>query len=101
MIKEDGLLAAFFTEPSFEEWRKHASISIEEESVSRRVDRVEEMSIPTDLEDKLGYVLIVDIICRFVYLSIFFFQNCEEEDWDADRAVAEDLYFDGTARQKT
>ena len=54
IIKEDGLLAVFLTEPSFESWRKHSSISYEEESASKRVDRVEEMSIPSDLEDKLA-----------------------------------------------
>ena len=57
VIKEDGLLAIFLTEPSFESWRKHSSISYEEESVSKRVDRVEEMSIPSDLEDKLALVI--------------------------------------------
>lgn len=56
VIKEDGLLAVFLTEPSFESWRKHSAISYEEESVSKRVDRVEEMSIPSDLEDKLAVV---------------------------------------------
>lgn len=54
VIKDDGLLAIFLTEPSFETWRKHASISVEEESASKRVDRVEEMGIPSDLEDKLA-----------------------------------------------
>ena len=54
IIKEDGLLAVFLTEPSFETWRKHASLSLEEESVSKRVDSVEEMSIPSDLEEKLS-----------------------------------------------
>jgi sorting nexin-8 len=53
VIKDDGLLAVFLTEPSFETWRKHASISVEEESASKRVDRVEEMTIPSDLEEKL------------------------------------------------
>jgi sorting nexin-8 len=53
VIKDDGLLAVFLTEPSFETWRKHASISVEEESASKRVDRVEEMAIPSDLEEKL------------------------------------------------
>lgn len=56
MIKEDALLATFLSEPSFERWRKHSSISLEEESVSKRIDRVEEMTIPSDLEDKLGYI---------------------------------------------
>lgn len=56
MIKEDALLGTFLTEPSFEQWRKHSSISLEEESVSKRIDRVEEMTIPSDLEDKLGYI---------------------------------------------
>ncbi|KAI8974512.1 hypothetical protein BD414DRAFT_424283 [Trametes punicea] len=56
VIKDDGVLAAFLTEPSFEEWRKHTAISYEEESASKRVDRVEEMSIPSDLDDKLAVV---------------------------------------------
>ncbi|ETW78740.1 hypothetical protein HETIRDRAFT_50485 [Heterobasidion irregulare TC 32-1] len=56
VIKDDGLLAVFLAEPSFEQWRKYSSISLEEESTSKRVDRVEEMSIPSDLEDKLGNV---------------------------------------------
>ena len=58
MIKDDGVLAIFLTEPSFETWRKHASVSLEEESASKRVDRIEEMSIPSDLDEKLAYGLI-------------------------------------------
>ena len=54
VIKEDGVLAVFLTEPSFENWRKHNAISYEEESASKRVDRVEEMAIPSDLESKLA-----------------------------------------------
>lgn len=54
IIKIDGLLSVFLTEPSFETWRKQTDISLEEESVSKRVDRVEEMSIPSDLEDKIA-----------------------------------------------
>lgn len=56
VIKEDGLLSVFLTEPSLEAWRKHSSVSYEEESASKRVDRIEEMSIPSDLEEKLAYV---------------------------------------------
>ncbi|EPT00758.1 hypothetical protein FOMPIDRAFT_1023672 [Fomitopsis schrenkii] len=56
IIKDDGLLAVFLTEPSFENWRKHTPISYDEESVSKRVDRLEEMSIPSDLDDKLNFV---------------------------------------------
>ena len=56
MIKDDAVLQSFLTEPSLEEWRKHTAISYEEESASKRVDRVEEMAIPSDLEDKLAYV---------------------------------------------
>ncbi|KAF8273177.1 hypothetical protein EI94DRAFT_1564763 [Lactarius quietus] len=56
VIKEDALLGTFLAEPSFEQWRKHSSISLEEESASKRIDRVEEMTIPSDLEDKLGHV---------------------------------------------
>ncbi|KAJ7334145.1 hypothetical protein DFH08DRAFT_750269 [Mycena albidolilacea] len=54
VIKEDALLAAFLNESSFETWRKHTPISLDEESVSKRVDRNEEMSIPSDLEEKLA-----------------------------------------------
>ncbi|KZV94561.1 hypothetical protein EXIGLDRAFT_708456 [Exidia glandulosa HHB12029] len=56
VVKDDGLLAAFLTEPSFEEWRKHSPISLEEESSSKRIDRIEEMTIPSDLDDKLESV---------------------------------------------
>ncbi|KAH8996138.1 hypothetical protein EDB86DRAFT_2850984 [Lactarius hatsudake] len=56
VIKEDALLGSFLAEPSFEQWRRHSSISLEEESVSKRIDRVEEMTIPSDLGDKLGHV---------------------------------------------
>ncbi|KAH9888980.1 hypothetical protein C8Q73DRAFT_654734 [Cubamyces lactineus] len=56
VIKDDPVLAAFLTEPSFEEWRKHTAISYEEESASKRVDSIEEMSIPSDLDDKLAVV---------------------------------------------
>lgn len=52
----DALLATFLAEPSFEQWRKHTTISLEEESTGKRVDRVEEMTIPSDLEDKLACV---------------------------------------------
>lgn len=54
MIKEDGLLSVFLTEPSFEAWRKHNAVALEEESTSKRVDRIEEMSVPSDLEEKLA-----------------------------------------------
>lgn len=64
VIKEDGLLAVFLTEPSFESWRKHSAVSYEEESASKRVDRVEEMAIPSDLEDKLAYVTNLEQVLR-------------------------------------
>ncbi|KIJ65593.1 hypothetical protein HYDPIDRAFT_87912 [Hydnomerulius pinastri MD-312] len=56
VIKEDGLLSTFLSEPSLEAWRKQTSISLEEESASKRVDRIEEMAIPSDLEEKLAVV---------------------------------------------
>jgi sorting nexin-8 len=56
MIRDDGALTAFLSEPSFEDWRRRTPISIEEESASKRVDRTEEMSIPSDLEDKLTHM---------------------------------------------
>ena len=54
MIKEDGFLGVFLSEPSLEQWRKHNTVSVEEESVSKRIDPVQEMTIPSDLEEKLG-----------------------------------------------
>ncbi|KAG6879238.1 hypothetical protein C0992_004231 [Termitomyces sp. T32_za158] len=54
IIKDDGLLAVFLTESSLETWRKHTTVSLDEESVSKRVDRIEEMTIPSDFEDKLA-----------------------------------------------
>ncbi|PIL25125.1 hypothetical protein GSI_13014 [Ganoderma sinense ZZ0214-1] len=56
VIKDDPILQSFLTEPSLEEWRKHTAISYEEESTGKRVDRIEEMAIPSDLEDKLAVV---------------------------------------------
>ncbi|KAJ2918656.1 hypothetical protein MD484_g1790, partial [Candolleomyces efflorescens] len=56
VIKDDGILAAFLTEHSFENWRKTASISLDEESASKKVDKVEEMSIPSDFEEKLATI---------------------------------------------
>lgn len=56
IIRDDGLLSVFLTEPAFEEWRKHTAVSMEEESASKRIDRVEEMTIPSDLEEKLNLV---------------------------------------------
>uniref|UniRef100_D8Q1I6 Sorting nexin MVP1 n=1 Tax=Schizophyllum commune (strain H4-8 / FGSC 9210) TaxID=578458 RepID=D8Q1I6_SCHCM len=56
VIKDDALLGVFLTEPSFEVWRKQNSVTLDEESASKRVDRVEEMAIPSDLEDKLSHV---------------------------------------------
>jgi sorting nexin-8 len=56
ILREDGVLGAFLSEPSFEDWRRRTSISAEEESASKRVDKAEEMSIPSDLEEKLAHV---------------------------------------------
>ncbi|KAL1674036.1 hypothetical protein EV122DRAFT_269814 [Schizophyllum commune] len=56
VIKDDALLGVFLTEPSFEVWRKQNSVTLDEESASKRIDRVEEMAIPSDLEDKLSLV---------------------------------------------
>ncbi|KAF8966276.1 hypothetical protein BDZ97DRAFT_1808557 [Flammula alnicola] len=56
IMKEDGILNVFLTEPSFETWRKQNAVSLDEESTSKRVDRIEEMTIPSDLEDKLAVV---------------------------------------------
>jgi sorting nexin-8 len=53
IIRDDAILAAFLTENSFEQWRKHTPITLDEESTGKRVDRVEEMAIPSDLDDKL------------------------------------------------
>ncbi|PAV19659.1 sorting nexin mvp1 [Pyrrhoderma noxium] len=56
VLKEDSVLAVFLTEPSLEQWRKHGIVSYEEEALSKRVDSVEAMTIPKDLEDKLKIV---------------------------------------------
>ena len=53
------MLAVFLTEPSLEQWRKHNSVSLEEESATKRLDKVEEMTIPSDLEDKLKYIAFI------------------------------------------
>jgi sorting nexin-8 len=53
IIRDDPILAAFLTESAFEQWRKQTPVNLEEESTGKRVDRVEEMAIPSDLDDKL------------------------------------------------
>jgi hypothetical protein len=75
VIKDDGVLAIFLTEPSFETWRKHTSVSLEEESASKRVDRIEEMSIPSDLDEKLAYDLI-SLISRTAPLIEILIESC-------------------------
>ena len=81
VIKEDGLLAIFLTEPSLEAWRKHTSISLEEESASKRVDRVEEMSIPSDLEEKLTYVPEYCLPVRHSFELICHFQAYQRQSF--------------------
>ncbi|KAB5589199.1 Sorting nexin MVP1 [Ceratobasidium theobromae] len=56
VLSQDGLLSVFLTEPHLETWRKQNSISLEEESLSKRVERNEEMSVPSDCEEKLAAV---------------------------------------------
>ncbi|CAE6475350.1 unnamed protein product [Rhizoctonia solani] len=56
ILSQDGLLSTFLTEPHLEVWRKQNSISLEEESMSKRVERIEEMSVPGDCGDKLAAV---------------------------------------------
>ncbi|KAG8776854.1 Sorting nexin mvp1, partial [Ceratobasidium sp. 428] len=56
VLSQDGLLSVFLTEPHLETWRKQNNISLEEESLSKRIERAEEMSVPSDCEEKLGAV---------------------------------------------
>jgi hypothetical protein len=96
VIKEDALLGTFLAEPSFEQWRKHSSISLEEESASKRIDRVEEMTIPSDLEDKLGYISLFSVVCSKLNSC----QACSTEDRPSHRSLAENLYIGRTPRPK-
>ena len=99
MIKEDALLGTFLAEPSFEQWRKHSSISLEEESASKRIDRVEEMTIPSDLEDKLGYIFSSSCK-RETFTRLNFSQACPTQDRPSHRSLAENLHIGRTPRQK-
>lgn len=56
VIRDDGALNVFMTEPSFEAWRKRVKVSTDEESMSKRLNLAQEMAIPADLEEKLEYV---------------------------------------------
>ena len=56
VIKDNPVLQSFLTEPFLGEWRKHCSISYEEGSTGNRVDHIEEIAIPSNLEGKLAYV---------------------------------------------
>lgn len=54
VMKEDGALNVFLAEPNFEAWRKRTKVSTDEESASKKLNPAEEMSIPSDLNEKLG-----------------------------------------------
>ena len=56
VLKDDGVLSVFLTEPDFDGWKRRTTISYDEEALTKRIDRMEEMSIPSDLEEKLAYV---------------------------------------------
>jgi hypothetical protein len=98
VIKEDGLLATFLSEPSFENWRKHTAVSLEEESVSKRVDRIEEITVPSDLEDKLAYVCNIFILST-VRLKVLKFRAGENQS--IDRAMAENMRIGRTHNKET
>ncbi|GMK56225.1 hypothetical protein CspeluHIS016_0300650 [Cutaneotrichosporon spelunceum] len=53
VIRDDGALNVFMTEPNFEAWRKRVKVSTDEESASKRLNPAQEMAIPADLEEKL------------------------------------------------
>lgn len=54
VMKDDGALNVFLTEPAFESWRKRTKVSTDEESASKTLTKAQEMAIPSDLEEKLG-----------------------------------------------
>lgn len=53
VMRDDGALGVFMSEPNFEQWRKHAKVSTDEEALSKRLTPAQEMAIPADLEEKL------------------------------------------------
>lgn len=54
VMKDDGALNVFLTEPAFESWRKRTKVSTDEESTSKSLTKAQEMAIPSDLDEKLG-----------------------------------------------
>lgn len=54
VLREDGALSVFLTEPNFEAWRKRVKVSTEEESANKKLSKAEELNIPSDLDEKLG-----------------------------------------------
>lgn len=56
VMKDDGALNVFLTEPAFESWRKRTKVSTDEESASKSLSKAQEMAIPSDLEEKLGNI---------------------------------------------
>lgn len=69
VLKDDGVLSVFLTEPDFDGWKRRTTISYDEEALTKRIDRVEEMSIPSDLEEKLAYVMPTPVIVSSIYHS--------------------------------
>lgn len=71
VLKQDGLLKTFLTEPDLVAWRKSTPVSLQEEAYTRTLTASEEMSIPSDLEDRLHQlkgriVMLVDHWSRIV-----------------------------------
>ncbi|KIR58232.1 sorting nexin MVP1 [Cryptococcus bacillisporus CA1873] len=54
VLRTDACLNIFLTSSSFESWRKRTPVSTDEESLSKKLTTAQEMSIPSDLELKLG-----------------------------------------------
>jgi sorting nexin-8 len=92
ILKTDGLLSVFLTEPNFEAWRKHSTILLEEESTGKRIERVEEMAIPSDLEDRMTVMrqrtaLLVDHWTRFCAIADRMVKRREGAAADASRLM--------------
>ena len=54
VIRDDGAVNVFLTEPAFEAWRKRNKVSTEEESTTKRLNSAQELGVPSDLDEKLG-----------------------------------------------
>jgi sorting nexin-8 len=53
ILKEDGCLGVFLSEPNFEGWRKRSKVNLDEESTQKKLDPAAEARIPGNVDQRI------------------------------------------------